>query len=155
MFLTCGIVASLLVSGTIPPSAVRPESGASVVGEPIDVRDLQAVITEVLDGDSQDRLADVNEDGRVDILDLQVILVEASETQQPVDKAHSEGIPEGAMPTLPRLRLPSIYAKSLDVLWEENQASQLQSSPKDRIPILTKTERYLYALMPNAPPPCA
>jgi hypothetical protein len=145
----------LLAGGTNPPSAVRPESGARVVGEPIDVRDLQAVITEVLDGDSQDRLADVNEDGRVDILDLQVILVEASETQQPVDQAPSEGIPEGAMPTLPRLRLPSIYAKSLDVLWQENQASQSQSSPKERIPILTRTERYLYALMPNAPPPCA
>jgi hypothetical protein len=155
MFLTYGIVALLLVGGTIPPSAEHPESGASVVGEPIDVRDLQAVITEVLDGDSQDRLADVNEDGRVDILDLQFILVEASETQRPVDQVPSEGIPEGAVPTLPRLRLPTLYATFLDVLWDENQASQSQSSPKEHIPILTKTERYLYTLMPNAPPPCA
>ena len=154
-FLTFGIVALLLVGDTQPKSTVDLESGAGIISEPVDVRNVQAVITGVLNGDSRERSADANEDGRVDILDLQLILVEASETQRPVDEAPSQGIPEITVPTFPRLPLPSLCSMFLDALWEENQASQSLSSSRRPIPVPTRTERYLYVLMPNAPPPSA
>ena len=66
------------VAAAMAPCTLPAPSGDANGDNRVDVLDLQAIIIQVLAGELQDSRADVNRDGRVDILDFQSALDRAS-----------------------------------------------------------------------------
>jgi len=123
----------------------------------VDVRDVQAVVTQVLRGLPPDRRADVNNDGRIDVLDLQRVLAGAAEAEAPRDDRPQETRPKATVPAGAHLPAPALLAERHQTVPSaglEHPASYWSTLNRAAV-IPADTERYLFRLTPHAPPVCA
>lgn len=121
----------------------------------VDVRDLQVVISVVLEGVHGSQVADVNRDGCVDIRDFQRILQQAQASDAPMPMVPREHR-EQAVLLLSRGQEPCVPAsirQNVHITQGKRVATAaLQARSVPLSVFSAKEERYYYRLTPNAPP---
>jgi len=117
----------------------------------LDVRALQTLITRVLSGASYYSQADVNQDGVVDVRDLQRLLSGGGNAEEPEMPQRSSAPLKAVTPLPPGFEIILIRPAQRSYLLEDLE-------PRRAVPIADlfhpprETERYRCALTPHAPP---
>ena len=150
----CALVAVLAMSGAFTEGKLFATAGDANGDFAVDVLDLQFVVAQVFSSAVEDPRADVNADGRVDVLDVQCILNQARGAEPTERSSHGHGAGEAI--AVQRGRLPGIITVLKRI--ETAQDEQGEKSEVRRVCFVplevysSRTERYVYCLIPNAPP---
>lgn len=149
--LSCVVFAGTLAA----PASESPRGDVNRDGR-VDILDLQSAVNGVLD-QRNSNFVDVNGDGAVDILDLQRLLARTAQADAPADDSPSDTNPDATTPTAPRVpQPPSALLPGPRLEIGPLTLCPVPGRPwPDRDDTPTRTERYLFALTPNAPPACA
>lgn len=147
------LLGAVVTAGLAGPRALLSLDNDANGDREVNVLDVQVAVANVLSDPSRTGPADVNADGRVDILDLQRILSQAATTDAPKQDAPAEREPK-ATPPAPFVPL-TIAATGRITADTDHQTAAIRAmwSKIERVaPMAAQTERYLYTLTPHAPP---
>lgn len=144
------VVGSAAIFAFLAPCLMRADTNGDQL---VDILDLQMVIAAALNQVEEAR-ADVNGDGRVDVLDFQYILQQA-QAQSP-DQQSTPPSRDTATIVLSRGQQPStplsVRPNSLITLGKRVATAALRARSVPLTIYSPKEERYIFRLMPNAPP---
>ncbi len=136
-------VALLLQSGFFPSRQPAPS---------VDVLELQRLVADVISGAAEHRVKDVNHDGRVDILDLQVLMAQA-QTRAPIVPPAPEDNPPRAIIS-DRGEIQELRPAAQFGLPPGHHDGCMGEEPGGRRwePKPLNMARYVFRLHPHAPP---
>lgn len=118
----------------------------------VDVLDLQRLVAEVL-GPAGGAIADLNRDGSIDILDLQLVLAEAAQTGQTAPDAPDDGPPPAVTGASGTAAWPTPGRPLVAFLPANFRPDSGKAGLREARPRIPRDiERYLFTLTPNAPP---
>jgi hypothetical protein len=152
---TLALACSVLITGIFAPVPVSSPSGDVNDDRVVNVLDAQATIAVVLGGTAQAGGTDVNRDGRVDILDLQVILARLNGLALPEPAAPADSkTPRAILVSADRSWARVTTACAIEILGHKREEARLAARFSAEPPeIYTPVEeRYLFTLTANAPP---
>lgn len=150
----CVLACSVAISAICGPFCF-PNSQGDVNGDrSVDILDVQALVSQVLNGTAPADKADVNKDGQIDVRDVQFAL------------AHLNAQTSSDQPEPEQRKMPQAITAAPEQHWIRTgptvtellhpDAAGIRASERHRnaplIVLSAHTERYLFTLTPNAPP---
>jgi len=145
-----GAALALVAAGLAVPVLKPGDVNGDAV---IDILDVQRMFTAMAQQAEDLRRFDLNGDGEVNVLDLHIVLANATYAQSTEREATEPERPSATVPAQPQVPsglavLPRLSLQIAEPVEEAIDLARLEI-PLPRPP---KTERYLFHLTPNAPP---